>query len=125
MAMNVSEIRLHGVGNDALNGDRCHWCDASLADGERRRRIAPRYAIDDGRRVLVEVELWACLDCAEGGEPLSAADRDDLQQRLDAMDPPRIGQCEACDSHGEIFPHFDQDEGDDYLLCERCFFETP
>lgn len=123
--MNVSEIRLHGVSNDALNGDRCHWCDASLAHAERQPRMAPRYAIDAGRRVLVEVELWACLDCADQSEPLSDADRAHLQRRLDEMDPPRVGQCEACDSHGEIFPHFDQDEAEEYLLCERCFFETP
>lgn len=123
--MNVSEIRLHGVTTDGETADRCHWCDASLADDARRQRVAPRYAIDAGRRVLVEVELWACPDCAELGEPLTAADRADLQGRLDDMAPPRVGQCEACDRHGEIFAHFDQDEEEEFLLCERCFFETP
>ena len=123
--MNVREIRLHGVTNDGLNGERCHWCDASLAEGERRPRAAPGYSIDGGRRILVEVELWACVDCADQGELLTDAERSDLQQRLDAMDPPRIGRCEACDNDGEIFPHFDQDEGDEFLLCERCFFDTP
>ncbi len=123
--MNVSEIRLHSVSNDGLAADRCHWCDATLADGDRRRRVAPRYEIDAGRRVLVEVDLWACVECADRGEPLTDTDRADLQRRLDAMDPPRVGQCEACEVHGEIFPHFDQDEGDEYLLCERCFFATP
>jgi hypothetical protein len=125
MAMNASEIRLHGVGNDSPNGDRCHWCDADLTVGQRRPRTAAQYSIDAGRRVLVEVELWACLECSEQGEPLTEADRADLQVRLDEMPPPHVGQCEACDGHGEIFPHFDQDEGEEYLLCERCFFETP
>lgn len=123
--MNVGEIRLHGVGADAANAERCHWCDARLLDGEKRRRSEPRYTIDSDRRMLVEVELWACLDCSDQAELLSDADRADLQRRLDEMPAPRMGQCEACDSLGEIFPHFDQDEGDEFLLCERCFFETP
>jgi hypothetical protein len=122
--MNVSTIRLHGV-HVAVDEGRCHWCDATLVDGDRRPRIAPRYAIDGGRRVLVEVELWACMDCAEQAESLTDADRADLQRRLDEMAPPLVGRCEACEFHGEIFAHFDQDEGEEFLLCERCFFETP
>jgi hypothetical protein len=122
--MNVSEIRLHGVTEHALAGERCNWCEATL-DGDRRSRVEPRYAIDGGRRLLVEVELWACPECAGGAEPLSDTDRADLQRRLDEMPPPRVGRCEACDSAGEIFAHFDQDEGDEFLLCERCLFEAP
>jgi hypothetical protein len=123
--MNVSEIRLHGVTEEAADGERCHWCGATLADPDRHRRAEPRYAIDAGRRVLVEVEVWACVDCAGRAEPLTDADRADLQRRLDDMTPPRVGRCQACDHDGEIFPHFDQDEGEEYLLCERCFFEAP
>ena len=128
--MNVSEIRLHGVSMASgvaiapRDDDRCNWCEATL-DGDRRRRVDPRYAIDGGRRLLVEVELWACPDCADRAEPLTDADRAGLQQRLDEMPPPRVGQCEACDKDGELFMHFDQDEGDEFLLCERCFFEAP
>ncbi|HEX4589372.1 MAG TPA: hypothetical protein VH120_05555 [Gemmataceae bacterium] len=122
--MNASEIRLHGIPGE-VRDDRCHWCEATLSEPGRQRRVEPRYAIDGGRRVLVEVELWACLDCAEQAEPLTESHRADLQRRLDEMTPPVVGRCEACEQDGEIFPHFDQDEGDEYLLCERCFFEAP
>ncbi len=120
--MNVSEMRLHGVADTGPDAEHCHWCGATLADSDRYRRAEPQYAIDGGRRVLVEVELWACADCAGQAEALTDEDRAVLQRRLDEMTPPRVGRCEACDQDGELFPHFDQDEGDEYLLCERCFF---
>ena len=123
--MNASEIRLHAIEMDTPSGENCHWCGATLLEGDRHRRIEPRYAIDGGRRVLVEVELSACADCCGQAETLTEADRVGLQRRLDEMPPPQIGQCEVCDSFGELFPHFDQDEGDEFLLCERCFFEAP
>jgi hypothetical protein len=123
--MNVSEIRLHGLSHSTSNGDRCHWCEATLEDGDRQRRVEAGYRIESGRRLLVEVELWACLDCAGRAEPLTDSDRADLQRRLDEMAPPIEGRCEVCEEHGELFRHFDQDECDEYLLCERCRYEAP
>jgi hypothetical protein len=125
MAMNVSTIHLHGLSHVATNGDRCHWCEATLEDDSRRRRLQAGYTIEAGRRLLIEVELWACLDCADRAETLSDVDRTELQRRLDDMSPPIVGRCEACEEQGELFAHFDHDEGDEYLLCERCLFETP
>jgi hypothetical protein len=124
IAMNVSEFHLHGVSGQTVPEDRCNWCEATL-DGDRRKRAEPRYAIDGNRRMLVEVELWACADCADRAEPLTDDDRAGLQRRLDDMPPPRLGRCEACEIDGELFAHFDQDEEDEFLLCERCFFEAP
>jgi hypothetical protein len=123
--MNVSELHLHGVTDNGLEGERCHWCGATLEEVGRHRRKEPCYSIDGGRRILVEVELWACTDCADRAELLTDADRAELQHRLDDMAPPLLGHCALCDHDGEIFPHFDPEEGEDFLLCERCFFETP
>jgi hypothetical protein len=123
--MKVSEIRLHGVTADAADADHCHWCGATLDGDARRRQAEPRYAIDEGRRVLVEVDVWACGDCADRAEPLTDADRADLQRRLDEMTPPRTGRCETCAAEGEVLPHFDHDLGEEFLLCERCFFDVP
>jgi hypothetical protein len=125
MAMNVSAIHLHGLSQGATNGDRCHWCDATLEDGSRRPRSQPGYTIEAGRRLLIEVELWACFDCADRAEVLTDGDRTELQKRLDDMPPPILGRCEACEEQSELFAHFDHDEGDEYLLCERCLFEAP
>src|SRR4051794_39040694 len=99
--MNVSEIRLHWVSQTVTNGDvdRCHWCDATL-DDSRQPRPQAGYAIEAGRRLLVEVELWACADCAGRAELLTETDRADLQQRLDEMAAPLVGRCEACEAHG-------------------------
>src|SRR5262245_13053838 len=104
--MKTSDIRLHVVTAHLTDVNHCHWCGATLDGDGRQRRAEPRYSIDGGRRVLVEVELWACGDCAGQFTPLTESDRADLQRRLDRMAPPRIGRCESCDSEGEIFPHF-------------------
>lgn len=122
--MKVSEIRLYGITADAVDADHCHWCGATL-DGQGHRAAEPRYAIDGGRRLLVEVEVWACGDCRDHGSPLTKGDRAELQQRLDAMAPPATGRCEACDADGEVFPHFDHDVDEEFTLCERCLFEVP
>jgi hypothetical protein len=122
--MKVSEIRLHGVTADVADAEHCHWCGATM-DGQRHRAAEPRYAIDGGRRLLVEVEVWACVDCVDHAAPLSDADRAELQRRLDEMSPPVTGRCEACDVTGEVFPHFDHDVDAEFLLCERCLYDVP
>jgi hypothetical protein len=123
--MNVSEIRLHGVTADAQDGEHCHWCGATLDGDGRHHRAEPGYAIDGGRRLLVVVELWACVDCAGQAGALTDADRAGLQRRLDAMAPPRVGACETCGDDRELFPHFDHDVGEEFLLCEQCLFDMP
>lgn len=123
--MKASEIGLHSDAQDEISRDCCFWCGCNLVENDRYARSVPRYAIDSGRRVLVEVEHWACDLCAEHIEPLSDDDRAELQNRLDEMTPPRVGRCSACESTGELFPHFDQDECEEYLLCEKCFFAVP
>ena len=123
--MKVSEIRLHGVTARLTDVNHCHWCGATLDGGGRHRRVDPRYSIDGNRRVLVEVELWACGDCAGQAAALTDGDRADLQRRLDEMPPPQLGRCETCAHDGELFPHFDHDVDEEFLLCERCCFEVP
>jgi hypothetical protein len=123
--MKASEIRLHGVASGRADIDQCQWCGASLDADGRQMRAEPRYTIDDGRRLLVEVELWACEHCAGQSAPLSDADRADLQRQLDEMTPPRVGACQTCGDAGELFPHFDHDVGEEFLICERCFFDVP
>lgn len=123
--MKASEIRLRGVNESALNAEHCHWCGATLDGDGRHRRPEPRYTVDAGRRLLVEIELWACVDCAGQAVPLTDADRADLQRALDELGPPRIGPCETCGDTGELFPHFDHDVGEEFLLCEQCFFDVP
>jgi hypothetical protein len=123
--MNVDEIKLHGVMRDRPDTEHCHWCGATLDGDGRHSRAEPHYAIDDGRRVLVEVEVWSCSDCIDQAAQLTDADRSDLQRRLDEMTPPQVGRCETCAADGELFPHFDHDVGEEFMLCERCFFEVP
>ena len=83
--MNASEIRLHAIPGE-VRDDRCHWCDATLSDAVRQRRVEPRYAIDGGRRVLVEIETLGVPRLRRtgraalpglAGRPAAAAGRDD------------------------------------------------
>ena len=69
--MKVSEIRLHGVTVEATDPEHCHWCGATL-DGKRNRTAEPRYAIDAGRRTLVEIEVCSCVP-HDGGWQLNCA----------------------------------------------------
>ena len=123
--MKASEIRLHGVTEDRLDEEHCHWCGATLDGDGRHKRAEPRYTVDSGRRYLVEVELWACFACAGLAAPLTEQDRADLQRQLDELGPPQIGRCETCGDDGGLFPHFDHDVGEEFMLCEQCFFDGP
>src|SRR5262245_8452978 len=74
-AMKASEIRLFGVSDDGIDAEHCQWCGATLDGDGRHKRPEPRYRIDGNRRLLVEIELWACVVCVGQSSSLTDTDR--------------------------------------------------